>query len=189
MLVYESVYLPGSSDLLILLLLFQEALLGGFSLLVLSLAFSITSRTLSCQCILVATAVCSWNVAGVREPTAMERWSFMNSLFVMYCFSIWHVSPSSINRAAVSRDYLGRRRANLGAQATLRSWPCAGEPEESAGCGQTHGRASRARLQSQSSWLGREHCSSGCLPVSLSRPLKFLCSSWFKNWETLSKVA
>lgn len=68
----------------------------------------------------------------------------------MYYFSIWHINLSSVNLAAVCRDCLGRHRANLGAGGTLRSLPCAGEPEESLGCGQTHSRASTARLQSQS---------------------------------------
>lgn len=80
----------------------------------------------------------------------MERQSLVNSLFVIYYFSIWHISPSSVDLAAVCRDDLGRRRADLGARATLRSFPRAGEPEESVGCGQTHSRASRARPQSQS---------------------------------------
>lgn len=56
MLVCENVYLPGSSVLLILLLLSQEALVSGLSLLVLSLTFPITSKTLSvhfsCYCCL-----------------------------------------------------------------------------------------------------------------------------------------
>lgn len=34
----------------------------------------------------------------------------------MYYFSIWHVSQSRVNLAAVCRDYLGKCRASLGAQ-------------------------------------------------------------------------
>lgn len=39
----------------------------------------------------------------------------------------------------------------------LRRSPCAGESERSGSCGQTHDRASGARLKSQSGRLGWEH--------------------------------
>lgn len=103
-----------------------------------------------CQCILVATVVCSWNAAEMMRQVQWKDRVLWTLFFLVYYFSIWHIRPSSVKLSAVCRDYLGRHRAYLGARATLRSLPCAGEPEESVGCGQTHSRASRARLQSQS---------------------------------------
>lgn len=168
-----------SSDLV---LLSQEALLGGLSLLMLSLTFPINSRTLSehfsCYCWPFLKCSCSDGANCIGKIKFYE-------LFFFLC--IISVSGTSAQAVLTWQLCAGTTLAGaeqiLGVRATLRSLPCAGEPEESLGSGQTHSRASRARLQSQST--AAQEIS---LPVSLSLPLKFLCSSWFKNWETLSNV-